>query len=116
VSWPITRHYRSIGLERLRPRRLDLSIIIIGSRENSVGIMTDYGLDGPPLIPGNGRFFSSPRPPPTVLPIPRVPGALSPGLRRQGGETVRSSPSSAEVKMVELYLHFPVCLHGIVVS
>jgi hypothetical protein len=33
------------------------------SRDSLVGIVTSYGLDGPGLIPGSARFFSSPQPP-----------------------------------------------------
>jgi hypothetical protein len=44
---------------------------------------------------------------PTQLPIQRVPGAISLGIKRPGREAGHS-PSSAEVKeCVELYLHSP---------
>jgi hypothetical protein len=67
---------------------------------------------------------SSPKPPrprlalgPTQPPIQCVPGALSPGLKRLGDETDRSHPSSAEVKKcVELCLHSPLRLHGVVLT
>jgi hypothetical protein len=46
-----------------------------------------------------------------------VPGALSLGVKRPGCEADHSPPSSAEVKgWVELYLHSPICLHGVVFS
>jgi hypothetical protein len=35
---------------------------------------------------------------PTQPPIQRVPGALSPGVKREGREADHSAPSSAEVK------------------
>jgi hypothetical protein len=38
---------------------------------------------------------------PTLPPIQRVPGALSLGVKRPGGEADNSSPSSAEFKMRE---------------
>jgi hypothetical protein len=42
---------------------------------------------------------------------------LSLGVKRPGRESDHSSPSSAEVKeCVELYLHSPVRLHGVVLS
>jgi hypothetical protein len=48
---------------------------------------------------------------------PWVPGAFSLGVKRQGREADYSPPSSAEVKeRVELHLHFPVRLHGVVLS
>jgi hypothetical protein len=46
-----------------------------------------------------------------------VPGALSMGVKRPGREADHSPPSSAEVKeWVELYLHSPIRLHGVVLS
>jgi hypothetical protein len=54
---------------------------------------------------------------PTQPPIPWVPGALSLGVKRPGREADHSPPSSTEVKeCVELYLHSPVRLHGMVFS
>jgi hypothetical protein len=72
------------------------------SRDSSLGIATDCGLDGPGSIP---RFFSSPQLPDrywgsTQPPMQWIPWALSPGVKRQG-------------QIVELYLNFPICLHGI---
>jgi len=50
-------------------------------------------------------------------PIQWVPGALSLGVERQGREADHSPPSSAEIKeFVELYLHSPIRLHGVVLS
>jgi hypothetical protein len=50
---------------------------------------------------------------PTQPPIQRVPGALSLGVKT----TEHSPPSSAEVKeCVDLYLHSPERLHGVVLS
>jgi len=44
-------------------------------------------------------------------------GALSLGLKRPGREADHSPPSSAEViECVELYLHSPVRLRGVVLS
>jgi hypothetical protein len=54
---------------------------------------------------------------PTHPPIQRVPGALSLGIKRPGREADQSPPSSAEVKeCMELYLHSPIRLHGLVLS
>jgi hypothetical protein len=54
---------------------------------------------------------------PTEPPIQWVPWALSLGVKRPGRETNHSPPSSAEVKeCVELYLHYPIRLHGVVLS
>jgi hypothetical protein len=44
-------------------------------------------------------------------------GTSFPGGKAAGREADHSPPSSAEVKeFVELYLHAPVCLHGVVLS
>jgi hypothetical protein len=54
---------------------------------------------------------------PTQLPIQWVPGASSLGVKRPGREADHSPPSSTEVKeWVELYLHPPLRLHGMVLS
>jgi hypothetical protein len=54
---------------------------------------------------------------PTQPPIQWVLGALSLGVKRPGHEADHSPPSSAEFKeWVELYLHSPICLHGVVLS
>jgi hypothetical protein len=54
---------------------------------------------------------------PTQPPIQWVPGALSLGVKRPRRETEHLPPSSAEVKeCAELYLHSPICLHGVVLS
>jgi len=46
-----------------------------------------------------------------------VSGALSLGVKRPGREADHSPPSSAEVKeQVEINLHSPIRLHGVVLS
>jgi hypothetical protein len=46
-----------------------------------------------------------------------VPAALSLGVKRPEREADQSCPSSAVVKeCVELYLHSPIRLHGVVLS
>jgi hypothetical protein len=46
-----------------------------------------------------------------------LPGALSLGVERPVREADHSPPSSVEVKeWVELHLHFPIRLHGVVLS
>jgi hypothetical protein len=52
-----------------------------------------------------------------VTPIQWVPGALSLGAKRPGREADHSPPSSVEVKeCVELYIHSPIRLQGVVLS
>jgi hypothetical protein len=54
---------------------------------------------------------------PTQPPIQWVPGDLSFGVKQVRCEADHSPPSSAEVKeCMELYLHSPICLHGMVLS
>jgi hypothetical protein len=54
---------------------------------------------------------------PTQHPMRWVPGALSLGIKRPEHEAEYAPPSSAEVKeCVELHLHSPIRLHGVVLS
>jgi hypothetical protein len=71
-------------------------------RGNVVGIATGYGLDdrgvGVPVPVGSKFFFSIASRPalgPTKPPIQRVPGALSPGVKRQGREVDYSTLANA---------------------
>jgi hypothetical protein len=74
-------------------------------------------------IPGRGwEYFSSSLCPDRLWGPPRFlsngnRGALSVGVKRLGCETDSSPPSSSEVKeCVEIYLHSPIRLHGVVLS
>jgi hypothetical protein len=86
------------------------------SGASSVGIATDYRLDdrmiGGSLPAGAGNFSLLG---PTQPPIQWVPAALSFRVKRPGRETDHSPPSSGEVEeCVELYLHSPIRLHGVI--
>ena len=65
---------------------------------SSVGIATDYGLDGPGSKPGGDEIFRTSRPAlgPTQPPVQWVPG-LSRGKVRPGRAADHSPPSSAAV-------------------
>jgi hypothetical protein len=53
----------------------------------------------------------------TQPPIQWLPGALSLEVRQPGLEADHSPPFNAEVKeCMELYLHSPICLHGVALS
>jgi hypothetical protein len=71
---------------------------------NGARIETDYLLDNRGVgvrVPVGSRIFSTSSRPAlgsTELPIQWVPGALSPGVKRQGREADHSPPISAEVK------------------
>jgi hypothetical protein len=77
-----------------------------------VSTATTYGLDGPGIESRWGRNFPHPSRPalgPTQPPIQWVPR-----VKRSGGGVDHPPPSSAEVKeRVELYLHFPLALRGL---
>jgi hypothetical protein len=54
---------------------------------------------------------------PTQPPTLWVPGALFLGIKQPGSEDDHSTPSNAEVKeCMDLYLHSPIHLHGVVLS
>jgi hypothetical protein len=43
-------------------------------------------------------------------------GGVSPGIKRQRRKGDHSLPTSAEVKLVELYLHFSIRLHDVALN
>jgi len=65
---------------------------------NSVGIATDYGLDGPGSNPGGDEIFRPSRPAlgSTQPPVKWVPG-ISRRKNAAGGAAEHSPPSSAKV-------------------
>jgi hypothetical protein len=98
-------------------------LTIIMTRDSSVSIVTDYGLDDRGSIPGGGLgiflfdTLSRPALGPIQSPIQWAPGVLSLGVKWLGREADHSPPSSAEdIKCAELYLHSPIRLHGVVLS
>ena len=79
-------------------------------RDSSVGIATNYGLDGQGIESRWGSRFSAPvQTGPGAHPALYTVGTGSlPGVKRPGGGVDRPSPSSAEVKeRVNLYLYSP---------
>jgi hypothetical protein len=64
-------------------------------------------------------LFTASRPAlgPTQLRMQRITVAFSLEIKRQGSEADHSPPSSAEVEeCVEIYLHSPIRLHGVVLG
>jgi hypothetical protein len=81
-------------------------------RDSAVGIPTSYGLDkrgvGVRVPVGSKNFlFSSTSSRPVLGPIQHpiqwVPGALTPGVKRQRREADNSPPATAEVKKICIY-------------
>jgi hypothetical protein len=79
-----------------------------------------YGLDGRGSITGrSNRYFSSfQRPdrlwvPPSLL---QISGALPQGTKRLGLESDHSLYLVPRSKMVELFLHYPIRLQGVVLN
>jgi hypothetical protein len=91
------------------------------SWDSSFGIAISYGLGWQGLIPVRGkRFFCTAVSKLALGPTqPYIQWALetvSLGVKRPGLEADHSLQSTAKVKMVDLYLHSPICLHGIVLN
>jgi hypothetical protein len=95
---------------------------MLRSRDSSVGIATDYGLDGQGIgvrFPAGVRAFlfsTASRPSLRLIQPPNqwVPGALSPWVKCPESEADHSFPSSAEIKNDGVYLHSPLRLHSVV--
>jgi hypothetical protein len=91
------------------------------SWDSIVGITKGDGLDGRGSISWKDKIFlfsiaSRPAVGPTQPPIQWVPWALSPGGKRQGVKLTTHLHLVPRSRMVELYLHSPVCLYGIVLN
>jgi hypothetical protein len=81
-----------------------------------VATAMDYGLDGRGSIPGNANLsFTSSRPVlgSTQLSIQRVVGG---GLKRPGRKLNTYLHLAPRSRMVELYLHSPIRLHGMILK
>jgi hypothetical protein len=84
----------------------NLLLVILLSRDSSVGLATGYELDNRGVgvwVPVESRIFSSPRRPDRLWGPPNLlsigyRGLFSPGVKLQWREADHSSPSSAEVK------------------
>jgi hypothetical protein len=88
--------------------------------DSVVGIATGYGLDDRGVeirVPVGSRILSMLSRPAlgsTQPPVQSVPGALFPGVIRQGREADHSPSASSEVKKnVDLYIHSLIRLHGV---
>jgi hypothetical protein len=91
------------------------------SQSEGVGIATGYGLDDLGSIPGIAQFFCPPQRPDRFW---DPPSFFSNGYREQfpreySGRSVKLSTYLQLVprsRIVELYLHSPICLHGMVLN
>jgi hypothetical protein len=82
---------------------------------------TGYGLGGRGLIAAGARFFSfflASRAVlgPTQPPIQWVPRVLSPWESGQGMKLTTHLHLVLRSRMMELYLHSPICVHGMVLN
>jgi hypothetical protein len=82
--------------------------------DSSVGIASGYGLDSQGLIQGRGKRFFTFSQCPYWLCGPS--SLLSLWINWQGCEADPSLSSSVESRMVELYFHSPIHLHGMVLN
>jgi hypothetical protein len=94
-----------------------------GSWDSAVGIRGCWIKAGRPRgrnsSPGKGRIFllstsSIPAHKPTKLPFQWVPSALSPGESGRGVNLTTRIHLVPRLRMAELCLHAPICLHGVV--
>jgi hypothetical protein len=79
----------------------------------------DYGQDGPGSILGSTKLLSTVSRPilgPSQSSVQWVTGTLSSGVKRQRRETDHSPHLVPRSRKMELYLHSPMCLHGIVLN
>jgi hypothetical protein len=87
-----------------------------------VGIATVYGLDGWVRFPGGESFFifstaSIPALGPTQVPIQWVSRAVPPPeVTRLEHEADHSSHLLQGLRMMQLYVHSPMCFHGVVLN
>jgi hypothetical protein len=77
------------------------------SRDNSVGILTGYWLDGRGSIPGTSKIYFS------VLHSVQTGAGVHPASHPMG---TRGPPSSAEVKKGGAIPPPPIRLHGVVLN
>jgi hypothetical protein len=61
-------------------------------------------------------IMSRPALEPTQPPVQWVPGAVYPGIKRQGVKLTTLLHLVPMLRMVELYLHSPIHFHGVVLN
>jgi hypothetical protein len=87
--------------------------------DSSVSIAMGYGLDGQGLIPGRSKRFVStpqhPRGPPSLL-SNGYRGPFPQGWSNQGVKPTTHLHLLLRSRMVELYFHSSVLLHGVVLN
>jgi hypothetical protein len=91
----------------------------IMSRDSSVGIAMICGLEDRISIPGKARFFifsieSRPALGLTKPLIQGVPGTHPGWVKLPVHEVITHNPLKLRSRIVDLYLHCPMCLHGVV--
>jgi hypothetical protein len=87
--------------------------VLVSDPDSAVDIVTGYGLDDGGVgvrVQVVSRIFSTSSRPalgPSQPPIQWVPGALSPGVKRQGRESDHSPSASSEVEKMRIYTFAP---------
>jgi hypothetical protein len=112
--WVITHCWLLIS-----PSDISLRITECSSRDSSVGIATGYGLDVWGSIPGKGKIFVFSTASKLALwssqpPIQWVPGSFSWGWSVGGVKLTTHHLLVSRSRMVELYFHSLIRLHGMV--
>jgi hypothetical protein len=120
--WPLRYILTFVWKDNMK---CDLCVIWqLCSRDSVVNIATGYGLDDQGVrvrVPVGLRIFSTSSRPAlrsTQPPVQWVLRTLSSRVKRLGREADHSPPTSAGVKKknMDLYIHSPMCLHGIVLN
>jgi hypothetical protein len=95
--------------------------VFVWSRDSAVSITTGCGSDGQGVevrVQVRGRVCPL-HVVQTKPPVQRVPGTLSPGVKRLGREADQSPLPSTEVKITwnyTTYIHSTISFHGVVLS
>jgi hypothetical protein len=93
-----------------------------GSRDSSIGIEAVYGLGRSGFDSRQGQEIllystaSNPALKHTQPALQWVRWDISPGVKRSEREADQSPPFNAKSRMVELYLHFPIRFHSVVLN
>jgi hypothetical protein len=92
---------------------------VLGSRDEVVGIVTGYGLANRGVevrVPVGSRIFSFPSRPDRLWDPLNLLSNVERGLFPRGKVTINLQLVLRSRKYVDLYIHFPIRLHGVVLN